>query len=334
MKFLSNFLIISSFLINLINCLKYQDVLKLTPSDGTPLIITDNNYKKILNSEREDFNIVLFLTASQKQIGCTACSEYLPVLNNLASSYTQNLKNYVNSSKDSEKNPDNLIFAISDFANSRKFFQELKLNSVPKLWILKQGSKGTQTDIQYSFTSPTASINELTVWLKSNFKNDASLYHVVEKIDYGSIIFTLSCILFGSYMIYRNLDHCLGLFKSTTIWKSLSIVIIVVFTTGYMFNQIRNTPYTRTDRNGNTSYINPTYNNQYGIETQIISAFYVSLAVITITLVKTIPNLKNNSLKLILSIVLSVSSFFIYNTLLNCFSMKNSSYPFKFFNIL
>ncbi|GMF04866.1 hypothetical protein B5S28_g4760 [[Candida] boidinii] len=334
MKFLSNFLIISSFLINLINCLKYQDVLKLTPSDGTPLILTDNNYKKFINSEREDFNIVLFLTASQKQIGCSACSEYLPVLNNLASSYSKNLKNYLNSNNKDNKIEDNLIFAISDFANSRKFFQELKLNSVPKLWILSKGSKGTHSDIQYSFTSPSASINDLTQWLKSNFKNDASLYHVVEKIDYGSIIFTLSGILFGLYMIYRNLNQFLDLFKSTTIWKSISIVITVIFTTGYMFNQIRNTPYTRTDRNGNTSYINPSYNNQYGIETQIISALYVSLAVITITLVKTIPTLKNNSLKLILSIALSISSYVIYNTLLNCFSIKNSSYPFKFFNIL
>jgi oligosaccharyltransferase complex subunit gamma len=60
--------------------------------------------------------------------------------------------------------------------------------------------------------------------------------------------------------------------QSRGLWASISIMLILLFTSGHMFNQIRHVPYVTGDGKGGVSYFASGFQNQIGIETQIIAA--------------------------------------------------------------
>jgi oligosaccharyltransferase complex subunit gamma len=47
--------------------------------------------------------------------------------------------------------------------------------------------------------------------------------------------------------------------------------MILVFTSGYMWNKIKNAPYVNVDRDGKVSWIAAGFQNQLGLESQIIA---------------------------------------------------------------
>ncbi len=51
----------------------------------------------------------------------------------------------------------------------------------------------------------------------------------------------------------------------------MSLVGILLFTSGHMFNQIRKVPYVATDGHGGINYFAPGFQNQFGLETQVIA---------------------------------------------------------------
>lgn len=55
-------------------------------------------------------------------------------------------------------------------------------------------------------------------------------------------------------------------------WMVLCIGFVLLHTSGYMYNSIRNTPYVGSDGRGHISYIAGGFQSQFGMETQIIAA--------------------------------------------------------------
>ena len=55
-------------------------------------------------------------------------------------------------------------------------------------------------------------------------------------------------------------------------WAAFSLVFILMFTSGHMFNTIRHTPYTQANGRGGFNYIAGGFQNQFGVETQIVAS--------------------------------------------------------------
>lgn len=66
--------------------------------------------------------------------------------------------------------------------------------------------------------------------------------------------------------------YMLPVLQSRNIWASVSLISILLFTSGHMFNHIRNVPYVAGDGHGGISYFAGGFQTQYGLETQIIAA--------------------------------------------------------------
>lgn len=66
--------------------------------------------------------------------------------------------------------------------------------------------------------------------------------------------------------------YVLPVIQSRTVWAAISLIAILLFTSGHMFNQIRNVPYVAGDGKGGISYFANGFQNQYGLETQIVAA--------------------------------------------------------------
>jgi oligosaccharyltransferase complex subunit gamma len=58
--------------------------------------------------------------------------------------------------------------------------------------------------------------------------------------------------------------------QNRNVWAGLTLVGIIAFTSGHMFNQIRKVPYVAGDGRGGISYFAGGFQNQYGMETQIV----------------------------------------------------------------
>jgi oligosaccharyltransferase complex subunit gamma len=62
------------------------------------------------------------------------------------------------------------------------------------------------------------------------------------------------------------------LLQNRNLWAAISLIAVLLFTSGHMFNHIRKVPYVSGDGKGGISYFAGGFQNQFGLETQIIAA--------------------------------------------------------------
>jgi oligosaccharyltransferase complex subunit gamma len=66
--------------------------------------------------------------------------------------------------------------------------------------------------------------------------------------------------------------YVLPLLQNRNLWAAISLIAVLLFTSGHMFNHIRKVPYVSGDGKGGISYFAGGFQNQFGLETQIIAA--------------------------------------------------------------
>lgn len=66
--------------------------------------------------------------------------------------------------------------------------------------------------------------------------------------------------------------YIIPVLQSRNVWAAISLIAILLFTSGHMFNHIRKVPYVAGDGKGGVSYFAGGFSSQYGLETQIVAA--------------------------------------------------------------
>lgn len=72
--------------------------------------------------------------------------------------------------------------------------------------------------------------------------------------------------------------YLLPIIQNRNLWAAISLISILLFTSGHMFNHIRKVPYVAGDGKGGVSYFAGGFSNQYGLETQIVAAMCESIS--------------------------------------------------------
>lgn len=92
--------------------------------------------------------------------------------------------------------------------------------------------------------------------------------------------FTTSTLALGFISLaYVGWPYFLPILQNRNVWAAISLIAILMFTSGHMFNHIRHVPYISTDGRGAISYFAGGFQNQYGMETQIVAAMCMCLLV-------------------------------------------------------
>lgn len=73
--------------------------------------------------------------------------------------------------------------------------------------------------------------------------------------------------------------YILPIVQNRNLWAAISLLIILLFTSGHMFNHIRKVPYVAGDGSGGIAYFAGGFSNQFGLETQIVAAMCTYQAV-------------------------------------------------------
>lgn len=305
-----------------------DEMLKLVDKNGKHkvLTLTDKNYEKFVNGPR-DYHILMLLSSQSGQFQCPLCNEFKPEFDLVANSWFQDHPQGIGEKAEGK----DIYFFFSEFLNSKELFKDLKLNNIPKVFHLPPttvSTKGAWLDEveEYQFFQGNHA-ELLMTWLQDLTGHKFSV-HV--PVNYNKIMVNIGVTVLAAILIKVFFKQFKMLVTSKALWCLLSIVAILLFTTGYMFNQIRGVPYIREYPDGRVEYFMQGQQMQLGIETQILSFAYGILSLLFIVLIKRVPEISHPRVRLIASTIATISIYVAFSYVLKIFGLKSPGYPFKF----
>lgn len=95
---------------------------------------------------------------------------------------------------------------------------------------------------------------------------------LVRPINYMRIVSAITILMAVVTAIAVLSPYILPIIQNRNLWAAISLIAILLFTSGQMFNHIRKVPYVAGDGHGGISYFAGGFQNQFGMETQIVAA--------------------------------------------------------------
>lgn len=300
---------------NVLFCLPFilagslDKISKLANKNGI-IKLTDKNFPNIIGNN-EDYHVIALLTTDNMKFGCTTCTKFDPEFDTIFQSWINEHPDFRPIPNGKDKNGKELednkpIFfvkaTVENPSKIPKLFEQLKVDQIPRLLAFPAGSNNldNNNDIQghrFKFVPiniPPIDGDERIQDVINNIKHifHISKFNVFKPTDWSSLTINVAAVLVILSLTYKHSSSIISFIKSRYIWSISLVTFIVFMCSGYMFTKIRNVPLANNDRDGNIIYfaVNE-FQNQYGIETQIVSILYGFLIVLMILLIKIIPNL-------------------------------------------
>ncbi|KAI0855932.1 OST3/OST6 family protein [Xylaria cubensis] len=288
---------------------------------SSPIKLADASYKKLTSAPR-DYSVAVLLTALDAKYGCQLCGMFQPEWDVLG-------KSWVKGDKSGESR---LILSTLDFTDGRDTFMSLGLQTAPVL-LLFQPTTGPHAvpspdPIRYDFANGVPNAEVVRDWLARHLP-DRPHPAIYRPVNYVRWVVSIVSFLGVLGVIFKLWPYLLPILQNRNVWAGLSLVGILLFTSGHMFNQIRKVPYVAGDGRGGISYFAGGFQSQYGLETQIIAFIYGLLSFATISLALKAPRTKDSHIQQIMVIGWGIVLAVVYSFLLSVFRVKNGGYPFK-----
>ncbi|PHH67390.1 hypothetical protein CDD81_160 [Ophiocordyceps australis] len=286
-----------------------------------PLVLNDASFQAMTAAPR-DFAAAVLLTAKDPRFGCAMCREIQPEWELLG-------RSWANGDKQGEAR---MLFATIDFADARDTFVSLGLQTAPVLFFYPptEGPHATtRTEpIRYDFTTGTPSAEQIHNWIARHLPGRPHP-PVSRPFNYLRLASTVTLLLGLATLSYSAGPYILPLVQNRNIWAAGTMIAIVLFISGHMFNHIRHVPYVTGDGRGGITYFSNGFQSQLGLETQIIAAIYGLLTFCTIGLTTRVPRMSSPQNQLIASLSWLVVMYLLNSFLLRVFRIKNNGYPFS-----
>ena len=275
--------------------------------------LNDSSFRKLTKGAREHYSVVL-LTALNPQFDCAFCQEFDPEFKTLASSWER-----------VSKNAPEVYFGHLDFDAGKEIFRALKLVSAPNLWIFPptidaNGKAQESEPIRYDFGT-AVNADAAAHWIGKTVGYDFKVIRPFDYLKAAKFAASIGSVIFSAFVLFRIAGF---IFTNKYFWALVSISAILIFNGGYMFTQIRNSPYSR-----GTDYIAGGFQDQFGAEVWIVAGTYAVLAFSTITLAISAPRMSNSHSQTVMVIVWGGIQLFVFSFLMQLFRQKNGGYPFK-----
>lgn len=91
-------------------------------------------------------------------------------------------------------------------------------------------------------------------------------------INWMRIVVTTVSVAGVATLIATTFRYIQPIIQSRNLWAAVTLIAIILFTSGHMFNHIRKVPYITQDKSGRIAYFTGGFQSQLGIETQIVAA--------------------------------------------------------------
>ncbi|KAK3637030.1 oligosaccharyl transferase subunit ost3/OST6 [Elasticomyces elasticus] len=289
-------------------------------SNAGPVKLDDKAYNGLTKTPR-DYSVAVLLTALEARFGCNLCNEFQPEWELLAKQWT----------KGDKKGEGRLVFGTLDFTDGKATFQSLMLQTAPVLLLFPPttgpNAKPDNIPHRFDFSSGTNTAEPIHAFLTRHLP---SIPHppFTRPINYLRIAILTTTTLGALTFLTIAAPYILPIIQNRNLWAAISLIAVLLFTSGHMFNHIRKVPYVGGDGKGQISYFAGGFQNQFGLETQIVAAMYGILSFATISLALKVPRMTDARNQQIAVFVWGAVILGMYSFLLSVFRIKNGGYPF------
>lgn len=115
------------------------------------------------------------------------------------------------------------------------------------------------------------SAEQLYSWISRQLP-DGPKPPLVRPTNYTRLVSAIVSLM-GAVTLFTVLSpYVLPIVQNRNLWAAMSLMAILLFTSGHMFNHIRKVPYVVGDGRGGISYFAGGFSNQFGMETQVVAA--------------------------------------------------------------
>ncbi|KAG2203567.1 hypothetical protein INT46_003344 [Mucor plumbeus] len=293
---------------------KKDKLIALSEANNGIINLNANSYDRFTEGKR-DYGMVVLLTALDSQFNCVPCREFDPEYSLVAKTFQKNKK-----SRD-------LFFGHLDFKDGQAVYQRLKLMSAPNVFYFPPQKAGERKDfVKYDLARSGFSAEKFAEFLSRESGHKVAVARPVNYFKLGVKLFLVVGAAAVLKLLYRHLGF---IFYHKNTWAVLSILFILTFTSGYMWNRIRTPPFVMPGKNGDINYIASGFSSQLGVEPQIVASIYGLLAFSLIALIKSVPQFDDQTRQRFGVYIWMGCIVFIFSALLALFKIKNGGYPFK-----
>ncbi|KAI4172193.1 MAG: hypothetical protein LQ343_003753 [Gyalolechia ehrenbergii] len=289
-------------------------------SGPSPLKLDDASYERLTAAPR-DYSVAVLLTALEARFGCKLCRDFQPEWDVVGRSWIRGNK----------RGDTRLLLGTLDFADGKGTFQKLMLQTAPILMFFPPTvgleAKSDAQPIRYDFTMGPQSAEQVHDWIIRHLPPGPKP-PIYRPVNYIRLITITTAILGIVSFVSVASPYIIPIIQNRNLWAAISLITILLFTSGHMFNHIRKVPYVSGNGKGGISYFAGGFSNQFGLETQIVAAMYGTLSFATIALALKVPRMIDPKKQQIAVFVWGAVVFGMYSFLLSVFRVKNGGYPF------
>jgi len=208
---------------------------------------------------------------------------------------------------------------------------KLQLQTAPVLLLFPptvgEHAKSDTQPLRLDFLGPQTA-DGVRAWIIRHLPSGQEYPSITRPINYAKIGVTITIVLGLFTFITVAYPYIMPVIQNRNLWAGISLIMILLFTSGHMFNHIRKVPYVSGNGRGGISYFAGGFQNQYGMETQIVAAMYALLAFAAINLALRVPRIKDSKTQQAAVIIWAAVLFGMYSFLMSVFRIKNGGYPF------
>ncbi|RVX73469.1 hypothetical protein B0A52_03111 [Exophiala mesophila] len=286
---------------------------------AAPIELDETAYAELTTAPR-DYSLAVLLTARAPKYSCGICREFDTEWKILGSSWHRQDKT----------GQHRVLFGTLDFDQGVNVFKQLQLQTAPVLLYFPPtvgpNAKSDPVPARFDFLGRQTA-EGIHGWITRHLP--AGDYpNVSRPINYGRIGATITVVIGVFTFLTVAYPYILPIIQNRNLWSGISLILILLFTSGHMFNHIRKTPYVAGNGRGGISYFAGGFQNQFGMETQIVAAMYALLAFGVINLALRVPRIKDSRTQQVAVIIWATVLFGMYSFLMRVFRIKNGGYPF------
>ncbi|KAG0364317.1 hypothetical protein BC939DRAFT_397441 [Gamsiella multidivaricata] len=279
------------------------------------IIELDTNAFEEVMAKPRNYSMAVLFTAIGPEFQCVPCLNFDPEYKLVAAGWSR--------LPDKSK----VYFGVLDFKVGQAIFQKFGMNSAPSVLFFPPSDSISSQPSQdrYDFSKNGFLAEPFAVWLNGRAGINVKVQRPFDFAAFAVKAFAALLVIASGILIYAKAGK---VSTSKYLWSAISMFTIFIMISGHMWNQIRNPPYTVPGRDGRPGFIAQGFQNQFGLETQIVAVIYAILTGSVISLIGIVPRIENPTMQRV-AVWVSMGVFaFMFSILLQFFKVKNPGYPF------
>jgi len=273
--------------------------------------LTDRNYTDYLTAVPRDYHSVVMFTALAEKFGCRVCHDFLDQFKKVGSYYNQEYS----ISRTPREN--RVLFFYLDFDSSNDIFSEMKLETVPKLYILPPKTEKDKKEKMNKYEISTGVMMEGAKGFIKEIE-DRTKVKIPITVEAEPVVFFLCLFAFIWAILIdaakKDVNKALLWYQSKWIYILISLACFSAGVSGSIYCLLRNVPIVGQNRQGGISIFAGQGREQYTLEGIIIALWTIGCG-LSLYLMHYFTT-KRYSIVRHLGVILCMSSFIVLLSLL------------------